>query len=97
MPRIIKNQEVLLFQGVSLNEILKEEFLNKVKEKKLDIEPISLILIAYEQDEKSKKMFPIIISHESKEEIKSKILHINLKKSKISDDFMKIFEELEKK
>ena len=97
MPRIIKNQEVLLFQGVSLNEILKEEFLNKVKEKKLDIEPISLILIAYEQDEKSKKMFPIIISHESKEEIKSKILHINLKKSEISDDFMKIFEELKKK
>jgi len=42
-------------------------------------------------------MFPIIISHESKEEIKSKILHINLKKSEISDDFMKIFEELKKK
>ena len=42
-------------------------------------------------------MFPIIISHESKEEIKSKILHINLEKSKISEDLMKIIEEIEKK
>jgi len=97
MPKIIKNQEILLFQGVSLNEIIKEEFLKKIKEKKLDIEPVSLVLIAHEQDEKVKKMFPIIISHETKEEIKTKMLHINLEKSKVSDDFMKILEEIEKK
>ena len=97
MPRIINNQEVLLFQGISLNEIIKEEFLKKIKDKNLDIEPISLVLIACEKDEKSKKMFPIIISHESKEEIKSKMLHINLEKSKVSEEFMKIIEEIEKK
>lgn len=97
MPKIIKNQEVLLFQGISLNDIIKEEFLKKIQDKKLDIEPISLVLIACEQNEKSKKMFPIIISHESKEEIKSRMLHINLEKSKISDDFMKVLEEIEKK
>lgn len=97
MPKIIKNQEVILFQGVSLNEIIKEEFLKKIRDNKLDIEPISLILIACEQGEKQKKMFPIIISHESKEEIKSKKLHINMEKSKVSDDFIKILEEIEKK
>ena len=97
MPRIINSQEVLLFQGISLNEIIKEEFLDKIKEKKLDIAPISLVLIACEQDKNSKKMFPIILSHESKEEIKSKMLHINLEKSKASENFMKILEEIEKK
>ena len=94
MSRIIKEREILTFEGLSLNDLLNEKFLEKINKKKLDLNPINIIFMAQKEEEGKQQFCPIILSHESRKEIETKVLHINIDKKIISDDFIKILEEI---
>ena len=96
MPRLIKKEEVLLFEGISLINLLKDSFLEKIKEKKLHIEPVAMVFMVFdEKDDKLKIKSQILLAHESKKEIESKIVHINMEKNDASEEFLKVLDELE--
>ena len=96
MQRLIRKEEVLLFEGISIKELLKENFLEKIKEKKLHIDPVAMVLMVFdEKDDKLKIQHPIILAHESKKEVEGKIVHISTEKTDASEQFLKVLEELE--
>lgn len=95
MPRIVKKEEVLCFEGSALSDFLNKKFLEKIEEKKLDLLPINLIFIATEKEKGKEGMYPIILGHSNREEVKKKMLHISAPKTKLSEKFIKILEEME--
>ncbi len=95
MPKLIKKEEVLCFEGITLSSFLNKKLLEKIKQHKLDMEPISLVFIATQKEEEKKRIHPIIIGHSSKDDVKNKLLHITAPKTKASDTFIKILEEME--
>ena len=98
MPRLIRKEEILLFDGISIKDLLKDNFLEKIKEKNLYIDPVAMVLIVFDEKEnKLKIQHPIVLAHESKKEVESKIVHITTEKTDASEQFLKVLEELETK
>ena len=97
MPRIIKKQEVLCFEGITISNFLNKKLLQRLKEKKLDITPISLIFIVKEKKGKDEIVYPIIVGHQNRKEVEDKILNINTPTTLTSTKFIKILEEMESK
>ena len=97
MPKIIKKQEALLFQGVTISELLNKQFLDKMNEKKLLAEPVTLVFMITDTKDGKKNFFPIILSHEDRKEIEGKITHISTEESEASELFIKVLEEMESK
>ena len=48
MPKIIKKQEVLGFEGISISDLLDKAFLSKIEKMKLNIFPMSLVFMVEE-------------------------------------------------
>lgn len=98
MPRLIKKEEVSLFEGISIRDLLKDNFLERIKEKKLNIDPVALVLMVFDEKENKLKIHqPIVLAHESKKEVEGKIVHIHTEKTDASEQFFKVLEELETK
>jgi len=96
MPKVIKKQEVLCFEGISILDFLDKTFLEKIKSEGIDIKPISIVFIVKDKDNKNNEIaFPIILAHENEQEFKDKVIHINAPSSINSEKFIKLLEELE--
>ena len=94
MPKIIKKEEILGFEGIVVSDFIKKEFLEKIANEKLDMIPISLIFIANEKKDGKEREYPIIIGHTNKEEFSKKILLINAPVTETSEKFIKLLETL---
>ncbi|GBE20554.1 hypothetical protein BMS3Abin17_01295 [archaeon BMS3Abin17] len=94
MTKIVRKQEILCFEGISISDLLDKNFLKKLSEKDLKIDPISLVFMVKEMNEK-KEIYPIILGHESNEELSKKIMHVNAPSNESSKKFIKLLEEID--
>jgi len=94
MPKIIKKQEVLCFEGLSISDFLDKGFLKKIKDAGLDMEAINVVFMV-RKDKEKKGLYPIIIGHESSKDLKKKIMHIHAPSSENSEKFIKLLEKME--
>lgn len=93
MPKIIKKQEFLYFDGLLISDFLDKNFLNKIKEKGLDMDAITLIFMI---KNKSNEFYPIVLSHESNKDVENKRMSIiTSSNSEIVEKFIKLLEGME--
>lgn len=85
--------EKFVLEGITINDLIKEDFLDKLREKDNNIFPISLVFISEKGNEKMKQGFPLVLSHQSNEEIKNKILHIESPDSDLVESLKEILED----
>ncbi len=91
MPEIKEEIEGVKIINVSVNELLKQDFLEKIK--KMDLNAVSLVLV-YEKGDKQKKIiFPIVLNHQNKLEVQNKIMHLQSPDSSLLDDLVKLFKK----
>ena len=94
MPKILKKQEVLCFEGLTISNFLDKNFLDKIKKSGIDMDAINLIFMAKEKGQEG-NIYPIVLGHQSNEELKRKIININAPSGEASNKFIKLLEELE--
>ena len=85
--------EKFVLEGITINDLIKEDFLKELRKKDNNIFPISLVFISEKGNEKMKQGFPLVLSHQSNEEIKNKILHIESPDSDLVESLKEILEE----
>jgi len=93
MPKIVKKQEVLCFEGISISDFLDKKFLEKIREQNLEIDPISLVFMV--ENKKDKEISPIVLAHESKQDVIDKTIRINAPSNNTFEKFIKLLEEME--
>lgn len=76
MDDIKEQVEGLKLTNLSIDELLNPDFSGKIKA--LGLNAISLVLISDKTDANANEpVFPIVMNHQNKEEIKGKILHLH--------------------
>ena len=85
--------EKFVLEGITINDLIKEDFLKELRKKDSNIFPISLVFISEKGNEKMKQGFPLVLSHQSNEEIKNKILHIESPDSDLVESLKEILEK----
>ncbi len=84
--------EKFALEGITINDLIKESFLKKLKDKDNNIFPVSLVFINEKGNEKNRQFSPLIISHQSNEEVKNKILHVESPDTELAKFVTKILE-----
>jgi len=84
--------EKFVIENLSIEDIIKDEFITKIKGLKKDIFPVSIVFVNEEKIDNCLNAYPIILSHVNKEEVKKKILHIESPNSELADSMTKIME-----
>ena len=84
--------EKFALEGITINDLIKEDFLEKLKKREENIFPISLVFLSEKSKEKMKLVSPLILSHQSNEEINNKILHIESPDSNLVESLKEILE-----
>ena len=85
--------EKFVLEGITINDLIKEDFLKELRKKDSNIFPISLVFISEKGNEKMKQGFPLVLSHQSNEEINNKILHIESPDSDLVESLKEILEK----
>ncbi len=82
-----------------LRDLLKEKFVTELdklcNELKIEITPISLILISESKDEKEKKIEPIILGHDTKKNIMDNKINLESGNQQILDKVIEILKKVE--
>jgi len=85
--------EKFVLEGITINDLIKEDFLEELRKKGGNIFPISLVFINEKSNEKMKLVSPLILSHQNNEEINNKILHIESPDSNLVESLKAMLEE----
>lgn len=84
--------EKYVLGNMTINDLIKEKFLEKLRTIDNNIFPVSLVFINEKGDEKNKQIFPLVISHQSNEEVKNKILHVESPDTELAKSVTEILE-----
>ena len=95
MIQMAKPEKVLI-EHASLKDIFKDEFLQRITESGKDIFPVTIVFMNEFDVEGKKQAYPIILNHNSNDEVKNKILHIASPNSELLEMFIKIIERRKK-
>ena len=82
-----------MLDDITINDLIKEDFLEKLKGLDKNIFPTALILISEKGDEKMKQVSLLVLSHQNTEEIKNKILHIESPDTNLVASLKNVLEE----
>ena len=83
--------EGIRVKDILIKDLIKKEFLEKIEEEKLNLAPVALVFMDFSQT----LQLPTILSHQSLNEIKEKVLHINSINSNTVEKIAKIINKLE--
>lgn len=88
--------EKVLIERASLKDIFKDEFLQKISESGKDIFPVTIVFMNEFDVEGKKQAYPIVLNHNSNDEVRNKMLHIESPNSELLELFIKIIEKKKK-
>ena len=80
--------EGVRLKGFLVRDFIKEEFLKKIQENKVDVEPIALVFL----DKDVKQLTLATLNHQSPKEVEDKILHIQSQNEKLLEGFTNAIE-----
>jgi hypothetical protein len=84
--------EKVRLEGTALKDVFNEDFLSKIADTGDNIFPISIAFVReFEKDGKLHSSL-ITLSHQTNEEVKNKVLHIESEDPELLDMFLKIIE-----
>lgn len=84
--------EKVRLEGMALKDFFKDDFLNKIADMGENIFPISIAFVReFEKDGKLHSSL-ITFSHQTNDEVKNKVLHIESEDPELLDMFLKIVE-----
>lgn len=84
--------EKVRLEGTALKDVFKDVFLSKIADTGENIFPISIAFVReFEKDGKLHSSL-ITLSHQTNEEVKNKVLHIESEDPELLDIFLKIIE-----
>jgi hypothetical protein len=84
--------EKVRLEGTALKDVFNEDFLSKIADTGDNIFPISIAFVReFEKDGKLHSSL-ITLSHQTNEEVKNKVLHIESEDPELLDTFLKIIE-----
>lgn len=84
--------EKYLIENYTLHDLFKEEFLNKLKELKGETFPVSVVLVNVLENNGNKQGSPLILNHQSADEVKSKVLHVESPNTDLVERAIEILE-----
>ncbi|MCX6742062.1 MAG: hypothetical protein NTX24_02715 [Candidatus Pacearchaeota archaeon] len=93
---MVKIEKVIL-ENYCITDIFKEDFIEKIKGLSGETFPISLVLINEKGSEDKKEVSPIIFSHQSNEEIKKKIMHLESPNTDLLNELLKVLKNKNEK
>jgi len=85
--------EKFMIENISISDLIKEDFLKKIEKIDSNIFPVSLLFISEKGEGKIKQASPLILNHQSNEEVKNRILHIESPDTELVESVTKILEE----
>lgn len=85
--------EKFVVDKISISDLIKDEFLNKLKEIDKNIFPVSLVFISERGDGEIKQAFPLLFMHQTNEEVKNKLMHIESPDTKLVESVTKLIEK----
>jgi len=88
--------EKFVIENTSISDLIKEDFLEKLKKINNNIFPVSLFFISEKKDGNIKQAFPLILSHQNSEEVQNKKIHIESPDTELVESVAKLIEKNEK-
>jgi len=85
--------EKFVIENIAISDLIKEDFLEKLKKIDMNIFPVSLLFINEKEKEGVKQAFPLILNHQNNEEVKNRILHVESPNTELVKALTKILEE----
>jgi hypothetical protein len=73
----IEEVEGLRINGISIKDILSKDLIEDFEKENLNINPVSIVFINEDEQDKKKILIPIILGHQNKIEVEKGILHID--------------------
>ncbi len=93
MPEI----EKFKLSNLKITQLLNKEFVDRVaSNKKFEIDPTHIMLLNVErkEDKKIVNICPIMIGHQSKEEVEKGIVHVDCSNSEVMSFMLKILKDM---
>ncbi len=69
--------EGLKLKGITIKDLLVQEFINNLKKAGIDANAVSLIFVREDVVGEKKNISPFVLSHQNSKEIDEKIIHIS--------------------
>lgn len=89
---MVKAEKVII-EDFSIRDILKEDFIQKIDRLGLDLFPVSIVFINKIEKNGKKLAYPLLLSHESDTDFKSRLLHIESPNTDLVEYFTKMLEK----
>lgn len=86
---MVKIEKVIL-EDYCITDIFKEDFIKKISGLQGETFPINLVLINEKGSENKREVSPIIFSHQSNEEVKKKIMHLESPNTELLNELIKV-------
>jgi hypothetical protein len=92
MPKIIKKEEIVLFEGLRISDFLDKEFLKKVEKIGLEVDAINLVLMV---NGNKKESYPLILGHHNNKDLEERRMHISSPTKDVPENFIKLLEDID--
>ena len=87
---IKKSIEKISISGVTIKDLLDKDFVQKLNESNININPVFLVLVPQEGN-------PIILSHSNVKEVEEKTIHIEAKTEAMIEQVTDIIKKMKKR
>ncbi len=99
MRKVIKKKETISVEGLKVSDFLKEDFLDKISSLGKKVDPISLVFVVENADEKEKdkrKIDFVVMGHNNNSELDKNVMTFDAS-PEISEKLVNIIEKMEAK
>ena len=85
--------EKFILENFCLKDIFKEDFIKKVESIGKNVFPVTVVFVNETGEENARSAFPILFSHQNKEEVDSKIAHVESPNTDAVSNIIKLLEK----
>ena len=85
--------EKVSIKGINLKELLDKKFVEAIEKEGLELDFVNLVALVVSHEKDKIKFSPVLFSHDKREEIKDKVLHLSVE----DEQNLKVVEKVFKK